>query len=380
MNPIAAFLDPAHQTLADGVSRWCRGALAEAPAPSGDEAARSEARALLAGIGKAGWLAPIAKQDVRGVCLVRETMAACSPLADAVVAIQGLGATPLLLGGSDEQRREWLDGLIQGRTMAAFAMSEPDAGTDVAAMRTTARRDGDDWVLDGEKHLISNAGLADLYLVFAKTSPDQGSRGISLFLVPSSARGLRFTGAQMLAEPHPLGRVTFERCRVPASALVGPVDQGFKLGMMTLDRLRPTVGAAACGMAMRALREAVTHARTRRQFGNPLAALQLVRARIGRMAAELDAARLLVYRAAWEFDQGKMRNSTSAAMAKSVATETAQRVVDDAVQIVGGVGVLVGHPVERLYRAIRALRIYEGTTDIQYLIIAASLLDGDARA
>jgi acyl-CoA dehydrogenase len=231
-----------------------------------------------------------------------------------------------------------------------------------------------------EKHLISNAGLADLYLVFAKTSPDRGSRGISLFLVPADTPGLEFVGAQVMAAPHPLGQLRLTDCRIPDAARLGPVDQGFKLGMATLDQIRPSVGAAACGLAGRALEEAVAHARQRQQFGQRLSDMPLIREKIGRMATELDAGRLLVYRAAWEIDSQPGRHSTSAAMAKGFATEMAQRVVDEAVQIVGGLGVLVGHPVERLYRAVRALRIYEGATDIQRLIVAGAYLDEAPRS
>jgi acyl-CoA dehydrogenase len=300
-----------------------------------------------------------------------------------VIALQGLGATPLLLAGSAEQRSRWVDHIIEGRAMTAFAMTEPAAGSDVASLQCTAVRGGDGWTINGEKHLISNAGIADLYLVFAKTSIEKGSRGITVFLVPRETAGLEFVTPQVMAAPHPLGRLRFSDCRVPASAVLGDVDAGFKLGMMTLDYLRPTVGAAACGMAARALEEAVAHAKARRQFGQPLAEMPLVREKIGRMATELDAARLLVYRAAWQMDRRASgstaadptrSDSIAAAMAKSFATEMAQRVVDEAVQIIGGVGVLVGHPVERLYRSVRALRIYEGATDIQRLIVAGGLL------
>jgi acyl-CoA dehydrogenase len=242
-------------------------------------------------------------------------------------------------------------------------------------MDTRASRDGEAWVLDGEKHLISNAGIADVYLVFAKTDTEKGSRGISLFLIPRETPGLTFAGAQVMSAPHPLGKIRLAQCRVPGDALVGEVNRGFKIGMMTLDRLRPTVGAAACGMAARALDEAVAHAQARRQFGQRLADMPLVREKIGRMATALDAARLLVYRAAWEIDRGAERPSVSAAMAKSFATEAAQRIVDDAIQVIGGRGVLSEHPVDRLYRSVRALRIYEGATDIQRLIVAGGLLE-----
>ena len=362
------------------MSTWARQTLCDRIEPASDAEARREATALLTTIGDAGWLAAVEAQDVRAVCLIRECVAAASPLADAVIAIQGLGATTLLLGGTKAQQHDWVRELISGRAMAAFAMSEPEAGSDVAAMRTTGRRDGDCWVIDGEKHLISNAGVADLYLVFAKTSPEKGSRGITAFLIPATTPGVGFVEAQVMSAAHPLGRVRFTGCRVDAAAIVGEPDGGFKLGMTVLDRLRPTVGAAACGMAARALTEAVRHARGRRQFGQSLAEMPLVREKIGRMATNLDAARLLVYRAAWEQAMGAARITASAAMAKSFATEVAQQVVDEAVQIVGGRGVLVGHVIERLYRSVRALRIYEGATDIQRLIVAAAVIDGAGRA
>ena len=374
MKAVAAFLDSHHDELWHRVSAWSRDALRSRAEPGADDDARVEASTILRMLGQGEWLEAIRTQDLRALCLVREAVAAESPLADAVIAIQGLGATPLLLAGSLPQQAQWVDALITGRAMAAFAMTEPAAGSDVAAMQTTAQRVGDEWVISGEKHLISNAGIADVYLVFAKTSVEKGSRGMTAFLVPRDARGLEFTGAQVLAAPHPLGRLRFADCRVAADAIVGDVDGGFKLGMMTLDRLRPTVGAAACGMAGRALDEAVAHAKARRQFGQALADMPLVREKIGRMATDLDAARLLVYRAAWQQDRESSRQSVSAAMAKSFATEMAQRVVDEAVQIIGGAGVLVGHPVERLYRSVRALRIYEGATDIQRLIVAGGLL------
>jgi acyl-CoA dehydrogenase len=377
---VAAFLEPGHHDWWQRVSTWSRTHLRARPEASSDDDARRDAKTILRMLGDAGWLGPIRTQDLRALCLTREAVAAESPLADAVIAIQGLGATPLLMAGSEAQRSRWLDDLTSGRAVAGFAMTEPAAGSDVASMQTTATRDADGWVLRGDKHLISNAGLADVYLVFAKTRLDKGSRGISVFLVARDTPGLAFTGAQVMAAAHPLGRLTFTDCRIPADALIGEVDHGFKLGMMTLDRLRPTVGAAACGLAARALEEAVAHARSRRQFGQALADMSLVREKIGRMATELDAARLLVYRAAWLMDRDRARHSVSAAMAKSFATEMAQRVVDEAVQIVGGAGVLVGHPVERLYRSVRALRIYEGATDIQRLIVAAGLLDEAAQA
>jgi acyl-CoA dehydrogenase len=329
---------------------------------------------VLALVGSAGLLAPVGSQDLRALCLTREAVAARSTLADALIAIQAIVATPLLLGGSDEQRGLWLEPLLSGRAIGAFAMSEPEAGSDVASIRTTARAEGDSWILHGEKHLISNAGIADLYLVFARTTADGGSRGLSAFLVPAETEGLRFVRPQVTAAPHPLGTIALEGCRVPATAIVGERDRGFHLGMATLERVRPSVGAAACGMAGRALSETLAHAASRRQFGEPLAGFQIVREKIGRMATLLEASRLLVYRAAWQRDRYQEGIALESAMAKSFATESAQAIVDDAVQLAGGLGVVIGHPVEHLYRAVRALRIYEGTTEIQRLIVAGELL------
>ncbi|MEE9576475.1 MAG: acyl-CoA dehydrogenase family protein, partial [Gemmatimonadota bacterium] len=274
----------------------------------------------------------------------------------------------------------WLARILDGSAIGAFAMTEPEAGSDVASLTTRAERRGDEYVLNGRKSLISNAGIADVYTVFASTDPAAGSRGISCFLVPAGTEGLRFVGPQVLSEPHPLGEIAFEECAIPSEQRVGPEGRGFKLGMMTLDRLRPTVAAAACGMASRALAEALRHATERRQFGQPLGDFQLIQEKLGRMAIALDAARLLTYRAAWEKDMGAERITLEASMAKAFATEAAQRIVDDAVQILGGRGVLAESPVDRLYRAVRALRIYEGTTEIQHLIIARHLLEGATTA
>jgi acyl-CoA dehydrogenase len=373
--PIEAFLDPAHRALAGRVAEFAsRDLAARAPAEN-DAAARIEARALLAAIGGAGWLEPIRAGDWRACCLIREALAAGSPLADAVFALQALGTLPILASGNAAMRERWADAALAGRAMGAFAMTEREAGSDVAAISTRARRDGAHYVLDGAKRFISNAGIADFYTVFATTDPAAGGKGLSCFVVPADAPGLRFAGAQVLSAPHPLGEIVFEGCRVPAENRLGEEGRGFAVGLKTLDRLRPTVGAAACGMAARALGEAIDHARERRQFGKPLAQFQLVQEKLARSATELTAARLLVYRAAWAADHGAERITLEAAMAKAFATEAAQRVIDDAVQVLGGEGVMASHPVERLYRAVRALRIYEGTTEIQHLVIAARLLE-----
>jgi acyl-CoA dehydrogenase len=371
---VRTFLEPHHAHLAERAGAFAMAEIATRPEPPDDASAREEARALLRLLGGGGWLKPILDLDLRGCCLLREALAEASPLADAVFALQGLGTTPILLSGSAGQKARWLAPVADGKLMTAFAMTEPEAGSDVASIATTARRDGAGYVLTGTKTLISNAGIADLYTVFASTDRAKGSRGISCFLVPADAPGLRFVGPLVLSAPHPLGELAFEDCRVPKEALLGAEGRGFGIGLAALDRLRPTVAAAACGIATRALTEALAHVKTRQQFGQPLATFQLVQQKLARMATDLAAARLLVYRAAYEKDHGQERITSEAAMAKSFATEMAQRAVDDAVQLIGGRGVLANHPVDRLYRAVRSLRIYEGTTEIQQLIIAGELL------
>ncbi len=378
-SPVRAFLEKRHLELAGKASRMCAREIASRPEPADDAAARREARDLLELLGDGGWLGPIAAQDFRACCLVREALAGASPLADAVFALQGLAATPLVLAGECEPRQRWLGPAVRGRAMGAFAMTEPEAGSDVASLTTRAVRDGDDYVLDGRKAFISNAGIADFYVVFAATDPGAGRRGVSAFVVPAGAPGLRFAGPQVLSSPHPLGEIELDGCRVPAAARIGEEGRGLGIGLATLDRLRPTVAAAACGMAARALGEALFHAVSRRQFGRPLADFQLVQDKLARMSTELTAARLLTYRAAWERDGGAERTTVESAMAKAHATEAAQRIVDEAVQILGGRGVLADHPVDRLYRSVRALRIYEGTTEIQRLIIAGHLVEATRR-
>ncbi|HET9984893.1 MAG TPA: acyl-CoA dehydrogenase family protein [Longimicrobiales bacterium] len=381
--PIRAFLDDRHLALADRLAAFCDASVRPLPSPADDVAARVQARELLRLLGAERLFELFDPPDLRGASFAREALAAASPLADAVFAVQGLGATPIRLGASDVARRDWLGKLVRGEAMAAFAMTEPEAGSDVAAIATTARRDGDEWVLDGYKTLISNAGIADVYSVFATTDPDRGRKGIGCFLVPADAPGLRFARPLVMSAPHPLGDLALEGARIPAAyRLDAPRDGeggGFRLGLATLDRLRPTVGAAACGMASRALEEALAHATSRRQFGRPIADLEAIRAKLATMAIDLTAARLLVYRAAREGDLGAERITIEAAMAKAFATEAAQRIVDGAVQVLGGRGVLADHPVDRLYRAVRALRIYEGTTEVQLAIIGAALVAAAGR-
>ena len=372
--PVRAFLDERHVTLAARVGEFATRVLAPLAEPVDDQAARAQARELLGTLGAAKWFEPIRDQDWRACCLVREALAAASPLADAVFALQALGVVPMLLSGNDAMRTRWLEPAIQGRAMASFAMTEPDAGSDAAALGATAERDGDGYVLSGTKTFISNAGIADFYTVFATTDRTKKDKGIGCFVVAADTPGLRFVRPLVLSAPHPLGEIAFKNARIDDTCRLDKEGEGFKLGLATLDRVRATVGAAACGMAGRALTEALAHAKSRQQFGRPIADFQLIQEKLARMATELTAARLLVYRAAWEKDQGAPRVTLEAAMAKAFATEAAQRIVDDAVQILGGRGVLAEHPVDRLYRSVRALRIYEGTTEIQQLIIAGQLL------
>jgi acyl-CoA dehydrogenase len=371
---VRAFLDESLLQADEKIEIACREDIAPLPAAVSDDDAREQARVIVEILGRRGILAAIEPLDLRRCCLTRERLAATSPLADAVFALQALGAVPIALAGSDELRQRWLGPAVRGEAMGAFVMTEPGAGSDVASMTTSAVRAGGHYILNGTKTLISNAGIADFYTVFASTNPEAGSRGISAFVVPAETPGLRFLGPQVLSSPHPLGDMAFEDCHVPLSARLGDENGGFRIGMMTLDRLRPTVGAAACGMASRAMDEALTHALARRQFGQRLADFQLIQDKLARMATDLTAARLLTYRAAWEKDRGAARITVEAAMAKAFATEAAQRIIDDAIQVMGGRGVLADSVVDRLYRSVRALRIYEGTTEVQHLVIAGALI------
>ena len=374
IRPVRAFLDPSHGKLLEKAQVFCREVLSTRQPPDSDQEARVEARTLLKLMGAAGLFAPIRERDYRGCCLLREELAFHSPLADAVFALQALSATPLLLGGSPAQVAVAHEA-TEGEKMGAFAMTEPEAGSDAHAMTCEARLDGDAYLMNGTKTLISNGGLADFYIVFAtlgKTTA--GRKAITAFLVDAGAKGVEFVRPLVMSAPHPLGEMAFRDCRVRESARIGKEGEGLKLALSTLDRLRATVGAAACGMAARALFEAIEHARTRHQFGKPLADLQLIQDKIARMAIRLRAARLLVYEAAWEKDQGAERVTLESGMAKAFATESAQGIIDDAVQILGGRGVLKESMVDLLYRSIRALRIYEGTTEIQHLLVAAQLL------
>ena len=313
------------------------------------------------------------KLDVRALCICRETLAQHDGLADFAFAMQGLGVGPISLFGSDTLKDRYLPGVRDGERIAAFALTEPDAGSDIGAMRTTARRDGQGWQLDGTKTFISNAGIADHYVVFARIAGD-GDNAFGAFVVDAGTPGFTVSGRIETIAPHPLGTLEMAGCRVFEDAVVGPVGKGLRVALGTLDVFRSTVAAAALGFARRALAEAVAHARSRNVFGKPLAEHQLTQAKIAEMATRVDASALLVYRAAWTRDTRAERVTREAAMAKLHATESAQRVIDDAVQLLGGRGVVAGEVVERLYREIRALRIYEGTTEIQKLIIGGDVL------
>lgn len=373
------FFEPAHRALAREASAWLESGLAPIYALDNTDA---QCRALVAAMGNAGFLRrAIATRDgevvdVRAACVLREAFAYEWGLADFAYAMQGLGSGPISLHGSAEQRERYAARAASGQAIAAFAISETNAGSDLGAMETRARKDGNDYVIDGEKTWISNAGLADFYVVFARTA-DTASRHISAFIVEAGNPGLNVAERIEVSSPHPLGTIRFSSCRVPESARIGEEGRGMGIALATLDTFRPTVGAAALGFARRALAEALRHARDRRAFGGTLADLDAVRQKLGRMALSVDASALLVYRAAWKKDTTGARIASEAAMAKSFATESAQRVIDDAVQILGARGVVRGAVVEELYREIRPLRIYEGATEIQHLIIARELLAGE---
>jgi alkylation response protein AidB-like acyl-CoA dehydrogenase len=376
------FLEPYHRALALELERWARENIHDASHARGQET-DDACVALVRKLGAANWISyavggtPYGGSaetiDTRAICLIRETLARHSGLADFAFAMQGLGSGAITLHGTEAQKRNYLPRVAAGSAIAAFALSEPDAGSDVGAMRCAAHEDGDGYVLNGEKTWISNGGIADFYVVFARTDEAPGARGISAFIVDAATPGLEIVERIEVIAPHPLARLRFNQCRIPAGRRLGETGQGFKVAMRTLDIFRTSVAAAALGFARRALDEAVQRATVRKMFGHTLADFQLTQAKLADMAAAIDASALLVYRAAWLRDQGRTVTK-EAAMAKMVATESAQRVIDSAVQICGGLGVVSEAPVERLYRDIRALRIYEGATEVQKLIIARELL------
>lgn len=366
------FFDDRHRRLAVEVEHWAKQPLTD-DAHGVDAICRSYARSL----GDAGLLtqaAPMGPIDVRSLCLIREILARHSGLADFAFAMQGLGSGAISLFGSESLKTDFLPGVRAGAKLAAFALSEPEAGSDVAALAMTAARDGDDYVLNGTKTWISNGGIADFYTVFARTGEGPGAKGLSAFIVDADAKGLRVAERIEVIAPHPLARLEFSGVRVPTERMIGKPGEGFKVAMATLDVFRTTVGAAALGFARLALDEALERTTTRKLFGAPLSDMQMTQAKLAKMAVDIDASALLVYRAAWAKDAGAPRITREAAMAKLYATEAAQETIDQAVQLFGALGVVAGTPVEELYREIRALRIYEGASEVQLQIIAKQVL------
>ncbi|MEX8192153.1 acyl-CoA dehydrogenase family protein [Comamonas guangdongensis] len=375
------FFEARHAQLAQELDAWAAQHIAHDHGPDVD----AECRQLVKALGAAGWLRHAvagaefggagSQIDTRSICLIRETLARHSGLADFAFAMQGLGSGAISLAGTAEQKQRYLGKVAAGEAISAFALSEPDAGSDVAAMACEARLEGDHYVINGEKTWISNGGIADFYVVFVRTGEAPGSRGISALIVDAETPGFEIAERINVIAPHPLARLKFTHCRVPVTQRVGAAGEGFKVAMRTLDVFRTSVAAAALGFARRALDEALKRATTRKMFQGVLADFQLTQAKLAQMATQIDSAALLTYRAAWQRDQGE-NVTREAAMAKMTATENAQQVIDAAVQIWGGLGVVSEQPVERLYREIRALRIYEGATEVQQLIIARELLKG----
>ncbi|MBL5979176.1 acyl-CoA dehydrogenase family protein [Comamonas sp. NyZ500] len=373
------FFEAHHARLAQSLDAWARQNIAHSHGPDVD----AECRQLVKALGEAGWLRHAVAGtayggagehiDTRAICLIRETLARHSGLADFAFAMQGLGSGAISLAGSEEQKKRYLSLVARGDAISAFALSEPDAGSDVAAMACEARLEGDHYVINGEKTWISNGGIADFYVVFVRTGEAAGSRGLSALIVEAGTPGFEIAERINVIAPHPLARLKFSNCRVPVAQLVGAAGEGFKVAMRTLDVFRTSVAAASLGFARRAMDEALQRATSRKMFGGVLADFQLTQAKLAQMATQIDSAALLTYRAAWLRDQGE-NVTREAAMAKMTATENAQQVIDAAVQIWGGLGVVSEQPVERLYREIRALRIYEGATEVQQLIIGRDLI------
>ncbi|MDE4191087.1 acyl-CoA dehydrogenase family protein [Phaeobacter gallaeciensis] len=369
------FFEDRHRTLAADLDAWA------AETVSGIDHSDTDAacRALVTALGKGGWAqhsgAPAGETlDVRSLCLIRETLARHDGLADFAFAMQGLGTGAISLFGNEAQQAEWLPLTRSGQAISAFALTEPQSGSDVANSTMTATLDGDEYVLNGEKTWISNGGIADVYTLFARTGEGPGAKGLSAFIVPAGLPGFEVVERQQVIAPHPLATLRFTDCRIPASAMIGGPGQGFRIAMSVLDVFRSTVAAAALGFARRALDEALSRVTSRQVQGAPLFDLQMVQGHIADMALDVDAAALLVYRAAWTKDSGAARVTREAAMAKLFSTDQAQQVIDKAVQLHGGDGVRHGQKVEELYRDIRALRIYEGASDVQRVVIARQTL------
>ncbi|HTE15859.1 MAG TPA: acyl-CoA dehydrogenase family protein [Burkholderiales bacterium] len=379
------FFDDTHRRLAAELEAWVEAHHKVLEAEGVEETAAVRAIARL--LGEGGWLRYLlpatlggpricepSRVDVRSLCIARDVLARCSGIADCTFAMQGLGAVPIVLFGTAAQQSAYLPRIANGSCITGFCLSEAEAGSDVSALQSSARRDGDSYVLSGRKTWISNAGVAHTYIVFARTGEASGAKGLSAFVVDAHTPGLSVPKTIQVVAPHVIGDVAFNDCRVPASRMLGKAGDGFKVAMATLDVMRSTVGAAALGFARRALAEARQHVKSRQVFGQPLAQFQATQMRIADMALAVDTSALLVYRAAWTKDTLRDRVTLEASMAKLHATEAAQHVIDSAVQLLGGLGVTVGSTVERLYREIRPLRIYEGTSEIQKLIIAGQVL------
>ncbi len=380
-NPILPFLDPDHAALRTHARAWAaKNAIShEKNTMAVDDAARS----LIRELGNEGLLNYVipkqfggtrSRVQARDLCVVREELAAAEELADTVFAVQALGSYPVTIAGTEAQKASFLPAIARGKIIAAFALTEPEAGSDVSSLETRAVRHGNQYCLSGIKRFISNAGIADIYVVFASSAPEKKLNDVSAFVVPAKTAGLEVIEKTELISPHPIGVVAFDDCLVSEEALLGKEGDGLKIAFSTLDLLRCTVGAAAVGLGQRALEEALRYSSARRQFGKPIAEFQGTQFKLAEMATELEAARLLVYQAAWAHDSGAEGTKQKSSMAKFFATEAAQRIVDQALQIHGGVGLVRGSIMERLYRDVRALRIYEGTSEIQKLIIARELM------
>lgn len=376
------FLGDEHRALAATLEEWCVRELA--PLAHNEQDVDAKCAMLLAKLGEGGWLRYAVPKafggvtetlDVRSLCLIRETLGRYSGLADFVFAMQGLGSGTITVAGSDTQRAAYLPKVASGERVAAFALTELTSGSDVANMETSAIDAGDHYIVNGAKTYISNGGIADFYTLFARTGEAPGARGISAFIVDATTPGLEIAERQQVMAPHPLATLRFTDMKVPTAALVGAPGSGFKAAMGTLDIFRTTVGAAALGFARRALDEALGRTTSRQLFGKSLAQQPVVQADLAEMALAIDTAALLIYRSGWTRDVQGQRNSREAAMAKLHATESAQKVIDKALQMHGGLGVVHGVPVESLYREIRALRIYEGASEVQRMVIARQLLD-----
>ena len=375
------FFDQDHWELREQVRAWVAENLISEREPAGD--VENQARGLVGALGEKGFLAfAIPKKfggqreavQARDLCLIREELARGSALADTMFAIQALGSYPVTLYGTEAQKARYLPPIATGKAIAAFALTEPTAGSDVSSLETKAVRRGREYCLTGTKHFISNAGIADSYVVFASTQPDKKGKGISAFVLDAKTPGIVLKEKTELLSSHPIGVIAFEECVVAGSSLLGNEGDGLKVAFGTLDVLRCTVGAAAVGLAQRALEEAVRYSQARRQFGRAIAEFQGIQFKLADMKTELEAARSLVYQAAWAHDVAQSDAKAKASMAKYYATEAAQRIVDQGLQIHGGSGLIAGSIMERLYRDVRALRIYEGTSEIQNLVIARELL------